>query len=386
MAKKASALPRILLLVETSLASGRDILRGVAKYVREFGPWSLYHAPRGLAEQNQDWWHDWKGDGVIARVTDEAMVKSLKKLNVPVVDVLGTVETHTFPLLHVDDAAIATLAHSHLAERGFRHFAYVGIPNQNWSDRRRESFRRASERLKCSFDEFLMESDGGKAGSWESRQEILTNWIRSLPKPVGLMVCSDQRGTDVLDACRRGEFHVPDEVAVVGVDNDEPLCLVCDPPLSSVSANHERVGFQAAGYLAGLLRKEARPLGADFGLVPPATVETRHSSDILAVADKVVSAALHLIRQNLSNMPGIDEMAATCGVSRSTLQRRFHDVLGSTIHDQIISARLKEAQKLICTTPLPLATIAKRTGFQHAEYMGAVFRQRVGRSPSQYRL
>ncbi len=384
MPKKPPQLPRVLLLVETSLASGRDILRGVAKYVRESGPWSLYHAPSGLAEQNKAWWHDWKGDGVIARVTDEAMVKSLRALSIPVVDVLGVVETHTFPLVHVDDSAIGEMAFAHLAERGFRHLAYVGIPGLNWSDRRRDAVMRAAVRQRLSFAAYDMDPDI-QANTWEKQQERLTEWIRGLPKPVGLVVCSDQRGTNVLDACRRGGFHVPEEIAVVGVDNDEPLCLVCDPPLSSVSANHEKVGFHAASYLASLLGRAPKPPNNNFGLVPPATVETRQSSDILAVADKTVSTALHLIRQHLANMPGIDEMAAACGVSRSTLQRRFHEVLGGTIHDQIISARLKEAQRLICGSTLSMSTIAKQTGFQHAEYMGAVFRQRLGRSPSQFR-
>ncbi len=375
--------PHVALLVETSLASGRDILRGIARYVRECGPWALYHAPHGLDQAVPGWFRHWKGDGIIARITTPAFARLLKNTGLPVVDVLGMVPRTGFPIAHVDDDAISRLAFEHLSERGFRHFAFIGLAGENWSESRRDAFLVHARKLNTepALREFTRRELEETA--WEKRQAHLASWLRALPKPVGLMVCSDQHGLDVLEACRRGKIAVPDEVAVVGVDNDEPLCEVCTPPLTSVWPDHLGVGYHAAELLDGLMQGAAAPVCAKR--IAPRCVVTRQSSDVLAVDDPAVATALRLIRERACSGASIDEITRAVGTSRSVLQRRFRAVLGETIHDHMITVRIKRALELIATTALPLPDIAERCGFNHQEYMGAVFRARLGHTPAAYR-
>ena len=381
---KSPHVPHVALLVETSLASGREILRGVAQYVREQGPWSLFHSPRGLEESVPRWLSTWKGDGVIARITHPALAKMLQKLNVPVVDVLGLVADAGLPLVHVDDGEIARRAFSHFSQRGFRRFAYVGFAGENWSERRGETFLGEARKHDAAAATFEMTRAEIESTPWEDRQDRLAKWLLALPKPVGLMVCSDQRGPDVLEACRRVGIQVPDEISIVGVDNDEPLCEVCNPPLSSVWPNHLGVGYEAAALLHRLMQGETPP--EEPRLVVPRGLVTRQSSDVLAVGDPLVAAALRLIREEACAGISVDQIAQRVGASRSVLQRRFSGLLNQTIHDHLIEQRIKRAIELISNTGLPMLEIAERCGFKHQEYMGAVFRERCGKTPSQFRV
>jgi LacI family transcriptional regulator len=288
-----------------------------------------------------------------------------------------------FPLVHVDDAAVARLAADHFRERGFRRFAFYGIRGETWSEQRREAFVGYVEQFAPRPDVFEISRHALQTSPWEGRQDRLARWLAGLAKPVGLLISSDQRGPDVLEACRRGGVLVPEEMAVVGVDNDEPLCEVCNPPLSSVVPNHYHVGYQAAALLDDLMK--GHPTPTETRLIAPQGVITRTSSDALAVDDPLVAAALRFIRAAACNNIGVDSVVQEAGTSRSVLQRRFRLSLGRTIHDQIVSQRIKHAVELITGTELPLATIAEKCGFHHQEYMGAVFKARLGRSPAQVR-
>ncbi len=382
--------PNVALLVETSLASGRDILRGIARYVRERGPWGLFHAPHGLEESAPAWLRRWEGDGIIARITTPAFARLLKDTGLPVVDVLGMVPDTGFPIVHVDDHAIARLGFEHFVERGFRKFAFIGVAGQtwarggrNWSGYRRDAFCELAEETGSTAAVLEFTRRELEETSWDQRQDRLAEWLRELPKPVGLMVCSDQHGLHVLEACRRAGLRVPDQIAVLGVDNDEPLCEVCTPPLSSILPDHFGVGYQAAELLAQMMGVKKNAW--DHRSVAPRGIVTRQSSDVLAVEDAAVAAALGMIREHACAGIGVDEIARAAGASRSVLQRRFRAVLGQSIHDHLVSTRMKRAVELLSSTEMPLAEVAERCGFRHQEYMGVVFRERLGKTPAQCR-
>jgi LacI family transcriptional regulator len=375
--------PHVALLIETSLASGRDILRGIARYVREHEPWALYHEPHGLEESVPRWLSRWKGEGIIARIQTRRMAKELAACKIPVVDVLGVVPDLPFPLVHVDNGAIARMAAGHLLERGLRQFGFFGIEGENWSQQRYVDFCASVATVQRDVPIYQLPRDATGLRSWERAENKLARWIAALPKPVGVMVCSDQRGPQFLEACRRAGASVPDEVAVIGVDNDEPLCEVCLPPLSSIEASHLSVGYQAAALLDGLLRGRAAPRKPI--LVGPQQTIARSSTDVLAVADPGIGAALRLIREQAHTGLRVDAIAQHVGLSRSVLQRRFRTLLGRSVHQEILAARIKRACELLVKTDLSLAAVAERAGFKHQEYMGAVFRARVGRTPAQVR-
>jgi LacI family transcriptional regulator len=375
--------PHVALIIETSLGSGRDILRGVTRYVREHEPWALYHEPHGLEESVPKWLRRWNGDGIIARIQTRRIARELAASRIPVIDVLGVVPDLPFPLVHVDNAAIAGMAAEHLLARGFRRFGFFGIEGENWSEQRYAAFCAAVAEVEAPVPIYRLQRDAQGRRSWERAENHIARWIAALPKPAGVLVCSDQRGAQFLEACRRAAVSVPDELAVVSVDNDESLCEVCLPPLSSIEPGHQHVGYQAAALLDALLRggtPPRKPL-----VVQPLQTITRLSSDVLAVTDASIGMALRLIRDQAAAGVLVDDIARQVGLSRSVLQRRFRALLNRSIHQEILSVRIKHARELLAKTDLSLAAVAARAGFRHQEYLGAVFRARIGKTPAQVR-
>jgi LacI family transcriptional regulator len=341
--------------------------------------------PRSLEEVVPGWLASWGGQGIIARVQNLQIARAVLAAGIPVVDVLGVVKIPGLPLVHTDDSRISALAAEHLLERGFRHFAFFGLAGENWSQHRRDAFEHIVRPHARSWTVYETPREVHHTKQWEVYADDLAAWVAALPKPAGLMLCSDQVGAAVLEACRRAGVEVPDQVAVIGVDDDEPLCEVAEPGLSSVWPDHDRVGYEAAALLDRLMRGGDPP--AEPQRVPPRGVVTRRSSDVLALDDREAAAAVRLIREHACDPEGltIDEVAAEVAVSRSVLQRRFKAATGRTLHEEMLRVRVGRAKELLSETDLPIATIAERLGFKHQEYMGAVFRKRLGVTPAHYR-
>ena len=375
--------PHVALIVETSLISGREILRGVSRYARQHGPWSIYHEPRSLEASVPRWLKDWRGDGIIARLQTEKIAAAVVETGLPAVDVLGVVPASSVPLVHVNDTVIGRMAAGHLLQRGYREFGYCGLRGANWSETRERAFRAVVVDAGCRCTGYGLSPHSRNESSWEAQQERLAAWIDKLPKPTGVLACYDPVGQRILEACRRIGVAVPEKVAVVGVDNDETVCEVCDPPLSSVAANHARVGYEAATLLGRMMRtkrRRKRPIYVD-----PIEVVTRMSTDILAVGDEDVAAALRLIHQRACDELHVRDIVEHVMISRSTLKERFRRLLGHSIHDEIVAVRVRQAKRLLAETELPLVAVAHESGFRHAEYMGVVFRKLVGKTPGQFR-
>ena len=370
---------RVALIVETSLSSGREILRGIARYAREIDRWELFHGARGLHEGIPDWFRSWNGDGIIARVQDRDLAAELEAQGVPVIDVLGVVEPPRFPLVHVDDERIATEVARHFQERDFPNFAFFGLAGENWSERRRRGFEVAAGAPVAVF-----EASPGEDEGLEVITDAVREWLRELPKPVGIMVASDQRGLWLLEACRSEGIAVPEQVAVVGVDNDLPLCEISSPPLSSIRAGHFRVGYEAARALDGLMRCEAKATKPTL-LVPPTGIVVRGSSDTLAIDDPVVAAGVRFLREHLAEPVTNDDVARVAGVSRTLFQQRFRVAMNCSVRDYLTRMRLRRARLLIEGSDLTLADIAQRSGFRHQEYLGDVFRRHFGITPGKLR-
>lgn len=375
--------PRVALIVETSLASGRDILRGIARYLHAHGPWSIYHEPRALEESVPPWLLQWQGDGIIARIQNQPIADAVVAAGLPVVDVLGLVPGLSVPLVHVDDRAIAQIGAEHLLERGFRHFGFCAVEGANWSDARQAGFEAIVRKAGCDCSICRLPPDTRGLTNWETQQDLLTEWVRSLPKPVGVMVCNDPRGQLVLEAARRADAGVPEQVAVLGVDNDEPLCEISYPPLSSIKPDHVQVGYEGAAILDRMLQGESVPKTPVY--IPPAGLVTRLSTDVLAIEDPHVAAAVRFIREYACDGIGIGDIVAHVPLSRSTLQRRFRKVLGCTIHDEILRVRLRRVRQLLVDSELPLESVADRAGFAHRQYLGEVFKAQTGFTLAEYR-
>jgi LacI family transcriptional regulator len=374
MARKRRARPHVALIIESSIEYGRGVLRGIARWLREHGPWSIFLEQRELGAALPDWIHEWDGDGIITRSDDPRILRS----GIPTVGLYDRVEDRLrLPMILNDNLAVGRMAAQHLADRGFRHLAYYGVRGERWSELRLDGVRAVAAASKATL---AVHPSGGK---WESSQERLKRWILSLPRPLGLVAANDMHGLRALDACRRAGRAVPEEVAVVGADDDAELCELSDPPLSSVTFNPEHVGYEAAGLLDRLM---ARRAGAGKPrLVPPLGVSTRQSTDILAIDDADLAKAIHYIRRNAFEGITVEDVLEELPLSRRALEHRFRRRLGRTPKAEIQRLRLERAKSLLASTDLPLARISDRLGFHQPAYLSAVFKKATGLTPAAYR-
>ena len=381
--------PRVALLIESSRSYGRELLMGIARYVRIHGPWAIEFEEGDPGEHFPKWFARSTWDGIIARVSTPAMARALGETGAPVVDLSGSLPGLRFPQIRSDEELVGRLAAEHLLERGFRNFAFCGFNGTDWSDMRRESFgRRVSE---AGFSFVAFENSGasraGRTKDYEEHGERherdLMAWLRELPKPCGLMACNDARGRQVLNCCREVGVAVPDEVAVVGVDKDEVFCELSDLPLSSVILNTQRIGFDAAALLAGLMAGESAE--ALSNLVKPMGVMARQSTDVLAIDDRHIASALRLIREHACDGLDVTSLLRAVPLSRSVLERRFSNVIGRSPNAEILRVRLNRVCRLLSESDLTLAEIAGKTGFEHPEYMSRLFKKKMGVTPGEFR-
>lgn len=374
-------LPKVALLIETSNAYARGLLHGIETYFREHRAWSIYLMEHGRGDRPPTWLQDWDGQGIIARIENRTIAKALAPLTIPIVDMSAACLIPGVPYVETDDAAIAEAAATHFLERGFRSFAYSGDHHFEWSDNRERHFARIiRERgfpcfthrhgLETSLtdDEFINE---------------LGAWIRKLPKPLAIFSCYDLRGCQVLDACRRCGFAVPEEVAVLGVDNDDVLCSLAPIPLSSIIPNTQRTGYEAAQLLDAMMSGET--VSKVPRLIPPLGIATRQSTDVTAVEDKHVARAAQFIRENACSGVSVSDVVDAVPLARRMLEKRFRALLGRTLREEITRVQMLRAKELLVDTALPLAEIASRLGFRHVEYLTVVFKREYGISPSAYR-
>lgn len=378
--------PKVALLVETSNAYARELLHGVRAWLREHGPWTLWLSETGRGAAPPPWLRNWKGDGIIARIETPTIARAVAATRLPAVDVSAARLLPALPWLETDDGAISQMAAEHFRERGFRNFGYCGDERFNWSRWRRDAFAAhlAAHGFSCAILAGAQPDRRSPAvADWESELSSLARWLRSLPKPVGIFAGYDIRGLQVLEACRRLELAVPDEVAVLGVDNDELLCDLADPPLSSVIPDVRRTGYEAAALLDRMMRGEK--VRGEGRLFAPLGVATRQSTDVVAVADRHISAAVRYIRGHACEGITVAHVIKQVPLSRRVLEARFQKLLGRSPHTQILAVKIERVKQLLADTDLSLAAIADRTGFRHVEYLSVAFKRQMGVTASEYR-
>ena len=375
--------PRVALLVESSRAYGRGLLRGIAAYIRNHRPWSIYHQERGMSEGPPPWLKGWKGDGIIARIEHPLLVRALLRTHIPVVDLRGMHDLPGIPLIETDDRAVTRQAVSHLVERGFERLAFCGYQGANFSVRRLRYFRELIDerKLQSWFYEASIVAKQVTAeieGRGMMYERKLAEWVRSLPKPIAVLACNDVRGQQLINACRDLGIAVPDDVAVIGVDNDALICDLSDPPLTSVEPDTERIGYESAALLDKLMAGGAAAAAVRRGndqpkmFIEPVGVVGRQSTDVVAVADRQLAAAVRYIRHFACDGINVEAVTKHAGLSRSTLERRFDDMLRTTPKAEIMRVRIDRAKQLLRDTAFSLSKIADLSGFFHPESLCAV--------------
>jgi len=379
--------PKIILLFSPTRAFDRGLLQGIARYANEFGPWTFYREPPHY--QAVDWrqrvsdrLRNGQVDAIIMREPER--IQEIMRYGVP--GICAPVTRRTvggFISVVIDNEAVGRLGAEHLLQCGFRHFAYVGFQGIYWSVKRGEAFcgRIAEAGHPCCVYE-PPEARGAQP-LWEQEEPLLVEWIKSLPKPVGVMTCNDDRSEHVLDACHAARVHVPSEVAIVGVDNDEFVCRLANPPLSSICLNPEKLGYQAAQMLDRVMAGKASCDGEVLG--GPTHVIARSSTNILLVEDAEMAEAVRFIRENTDRPLQVDDVAEAVGMSRRTLQHRFTSSVGRSVHSHILRERVNRITQLLVETDLSIAQIANKLDFSSAKQLDRVFAKLQGIPPTTYR-
>ncbi|MFM9952570.1 MAG: substrate-binding domain-containing protein [Opitutaceae bacterium] len=383
-----AAVTKVALLFEANNAYARGLLVGIGDYILSHGPWSVHYAELGPADAPPPWLRAWDGHGMIVRGENRRLARAVAELSTPTIDLTPSRLLPRAPWVKSDDAAIAHLAAQHFLERGFRHFAFCGDARFSWSQRRGERFAQLAREAGHTCHHFAPPPAPRPRSSAlhpldaDATVDAIGTWLTSLPKPVAVFACYDNRGQQVLEACHRTGLAVPEQVAVLGVDNDEVLCALSPPPLSSITLNPRRAGWEAAALLSRLMRGELLPPAAH--LIPPVAIATRQSTDILAVHDPKIASALRYIREHACAGIGVGEVLRHCPMARRALENRFARLLGRTPGEEILRVQLNRVKELLIGTKLPIWEIAGRTGFG-PEYLSVVFQRQFKTTPSRFR-
>lgn len=380
-----SSLPHVAVCVDQFRSHGRGVMRGIAEYVETFGPWSLFIDPLADSHYPQGRSENWRGEGILTYIEDAKRAERLRRTGIPTVELFAYRLDRILPLVAPDDVAVGRLAAEHLLGRHFRHFAFCGYTGVLWSERRQAGFTSTLTQAGCPPPTCWSTPRPSTLAKWEQVQQQLTAWIRQLPKPVGLMACSDHHAQRILDACQRARVAVPEEVAVVGVDDDEEICRLSNPPLTSIVLNSEKAGYEGAKLLAKLMRGRGKPGKPEVLLIPPVGIATRRSTDVTAINDPLIANAARFIREQACRGVTVEELLSEFKTSRSVFYQRFHDTLGRSPHYEILRVQLERVKNLLCQTTLPLKTIAEMAGFNNPNYLNVAFKREVGQTPGEFR-
>jgi len=384
---------KVLLAIESSRSYGRGLLRGIFRYSNIHRSWTLmqspllYH-PRPYFYQNElrtrsntlSYLQNNDVDGVIMR--DEGNFKEVLKLKMPVIIASYIHEEPGLACIQTNCAGIGKLAAKHFLERGFRNFGYCGLKRLFWSRARRESFQKTIEKTGCQVA-IYRQPRLKKDCVWTREQHFLADWLQSLPKPVGILACTDERARDVVESCMLKGLRIPEDIAVLGVNNDGFTCQMADEPISSIALNLQQAGYEAAELLDKMMKDNER-INAKV-MVEPNRVVVRHSTDILAVEDDYVRDAIKFIRQHIHEPVQVTDVADAVGLSRTMLYEKFQRFLGCSVHQYIKRTRTEEIARLLIESEMNISEIALAMGFSSEAHIAQYFHKHKGMNPSKYR-
>lgn len=380
--RRVQTRPRVLVAVPSWLAYGRATIEAVIGYARRHTEWELLFSTRpgtrgGLRTSGRPI------DGVIADGNAPHIAERVAELGAPSVMMSGAERLNGAGWVVVDNAAVGRTAAEYLAGLGFERFGFCGVRGRWTSPVRGDAFaRRVRERVPDAELHEVLERET-RVHDWDAESATLLRWVREVPKPIAVFANHDDRARQLAIACQEAGIHVPERLAILGVNNDELTCEMAHPPLSSVDHNARGMGAEAAAMLDRMLRTGRVP--ADPVVIKPIGVVSRRSTDILAIDDPVLARAVRLIRERATDGHGVAEVLRELPIGRRTLEVGFKDVLGRTPHQEVLRVRLERARYLLRESSLDLPAITARCGFKYPSQLSAVFKKHEGESPTAYR-
>jgi LacI family transcriptional regulator len=382
--------PTVALLIETSRAYGRGLCAGVAEFARNHGGWNFVLRESDLRVGIPEWLPDWKGDGILCRVSDPALAELLSQSSCPVVDLYGGFRHPAIPFLDTDAAAVARMAARFFLDAAFDRFAFCGFPGLWFSDERCGAYVEHLRELgfSCQVYQTPENWDSGDVAVRESLHPagsgLLEKWVASLPDQTAILACNDVRAQQLLTVAARVGRRIPEDLAVMGVDDDELICELTNPRLTSIRPDTRSLGYHAAQWLETLMR--GKPLPARQLLLPPVRVNERASTDVIASGDPVLVRAIRYIRSHAGSATAVGSVVAAAGCSRSSLELKFSKILGRSVRDEIIRVRIRRACVLLAETHLTLDQISSACGFATASHFSRIFKGLMEMTPGDYRV
>ena len=386
-ANDMTARHEVAVIIDPGSPYDRRIVRGVAAYAEQNGrPWSLYVEEEHFSRVPN--LKAWDGDGIVANFDDRRVAAAVVGLGIPVVAVGGGYGYYDrrgkIPYVHTDNRAIARLAAEHLIGLGLQHFAFCGQPltrTNGWAKERGDEFSQFVRESGFPCEVYV--GRYSPVRNWRQSQVSLQQWLATLPRPVGVMACDDSRARHILQACRIKGLRVPEDIALIGVDNDDVICELTQPPLTSIEQGAVGVGYEAAKMLdtmiSGLKPQHIKKI------VPPVALIARKSTDITAVADENVAEALQFIRQHACGPIKVRHVLKVLRMSRTSLEGKFRQSLGRSVHAEIGRVRVEAAKRLLTTTSVPIKEVARRVGVSSVQYFTVMMRDATGQTPGQLR-
>jgi LacI family transcriptional regulator, galactose operon repressor len=375
-----SNVPKIILMLEPLGGYVKGILEGILKYSNIYGPWAFYREPEGL-HGILPYLDMKKADGMIGFVSETKYKDHAKKIiksGIPTIAIEYEEQIKGLPEIKCDSYAVGKMVAEYFLERGFVNFAYCGISEVPCSLERKQGF---SETItQAGYETFFYEHS---RHSW-FREKCQWDWLTGIPKPLALMGYNDNCGRFAIEACKNMGLRIPDDIAVMGTDNDEFVTGLASPPLSSVVLGTEKAGYQAAELLDKLMSGKEKNAEQKI-IVKPTHVVTRQSTDIIAISDAETSKAIQFIREHSREAIQVAEVADSVALSRRALEKRFNKYLGRSIHYEIKRVRIKEIKRMLIETALPVSRIAMLLGFPDTNKISRYFREEMGQTPLAFR-
>lgn len=378
---------KIIFLTDFTEEYAKFLLKGIVEYTKEHEPWELCKMPLSYRVEHGvegvlEWALDWGADAIIAQFYPTDNVSIFAENGIIAIAQDFKQRFTNIPNITGDHIAAGRMGAEYFIQRGFKNFAFYGYRGVVWSDERFIGFRETLEKKNLGKNLFEYQNIDFK-DLWYYESKPLTEWLKLLPKPIAIMASDDNQAHNIIEICNKNSIRIPEDVAILGVDNDEAVCLMSIPPLSSINQDVEKGGFEAAEMIDRLLaNKGVKPYDI---VVQPTHITTRNSTDTYATSNKHIQKVLKHIHINTNEKLNVDDIVNLVPMSRRLLEIKFKEVTGESIYNYILNLRIEKFILQLVETDDAIVDIAMNLGFSDYKNISRQFKKMKGCTPLEYR-
>lgn len=377
---------RVILLTDFGEEYSNNLLEGIVKYSRETRPWALCKMPLSYRDVHGiegviGWAKEWKADVVIGQFYNSDNVELFKHEGIVAIAQDFKKRFSNIPNITGNHVKAGEIGAQHFIQKGFVNYAFLGVKNVVWSFERCQGFKKELRKngLAEHYFEYLKDED---EGLWYYA-ESLKQWLVNLPKPIAIMACDDNQAKHIAEICSLIDITIPNEISLLGVDNDKMICLLSDPPLSSINQNTIKGGYEVAKLIDNLIANPQMPW-KDI-VVEPTHITTRTSSDIYSTSNPYVSVVIDFIHKHISEKLSVDMLVELVPISRRSFETLFKEVVGDSIYGYILNLRIEKFSSELINTDKPIINIALDLGYVDYKNISRQFKALKGFTPSEFR-